>query len=174
MEYRDLTSEYSSLLREKAVAQKKVAGLRYGYISFKTISGKTYPYLQYKEGGKLISKYIKNSQLHEVMADLGMRTKYLEKIQEADKRLEKIEAAAGILDKKLLRKLTILRRCAAMDAISVEEKVAALGFSIAMTALEGIPASEGTEKNLSRWVEGELRFLDSYLETLRKYKLVEM
>ena len=49
-----------------------------------------------------------------------------------------------------------------------------LAFGSAMTALEGIPTSEETENNLSRWANGDLSFQESYLNTLKAYHLAEV
>ena len=174
MQYQDLYNEYVSLLREKAECQSNLAVLKDGYISTKTISGKKYAYLQYRVNGKLLSEYVKEDHLPEVRAELDKRMVTLSRISEIDERLKKIEAAAGILDNNLLRKLTTLRRCAAMESMPVEERSKSLAFGSAMTALEGIPASEETEKKLSRWATGDLSFQESYLHTLRAYKLAEV
>ena len=174
MEYRELYSEYASMLQDKAEYQNSLALLKDGYISTKTISGKKYAYLQYRVNGKLFSEYVKGDRLPEVCAELDKRAVLLDRIREIDERLEKIEAAAEILDKSLHRKLVILRRCAAMEMMSVEERGKSLAFGSAMTALEGIPSSDETEKNLSGWAAGDLSFQESYLKTLQTYHLAEV
>jgi hypothetical protein len=148
--------------------------LKDGYISTKTISGNKYAYLQYRVNGKLLSEYVKDDYLPEVRAELDKRAALLERIRKIDERLEKIEAAAGILDNSLRRTLVILRRCAAMEMRTFEERRKSLAFGSAMTALEGIPSSEETEKNLSRWANGDLSFRESYLNTLLAYNLAEV
>ena len=173
MEYQELYDEYASLLRDKTECQNSLAVLKNGYISTKTISGKKYTYLQYRVNGKLISKYVKDDCLPEVRAALDKRTVLLSRMNEIDGQLEKIESAVAILDENLLRKLIILRRCAVMETMSFEERGKSLAFGSAMTALEGIPASEETEKNLSRWATGDLSFQESFLNTLRAYHLAE-
>ncbi|MCL2337654.1 MAG: hypothetical protein FWC60_09565, partial [Firmicutes bacterium] len=167
-------SEYTSLLNKKADCHKQIAVLKEGYISTKTIAGKKYAYLQYRVDGKLFSEYIKNENLPGVRAELDQRAATLSRIHEIDGRLDKIEAAAGILAKDLRRKMIIHRRCAAMETMSFGEREKSLAFSSAMTALEGIPASEESELNLSRWAKGELSFQESYLQTLRTYHLAEV
>jgi hypothetical protein len=174
MDYQELYNEYASLLRDKTEFINNISLLKDGYISTKTISGKKYTYLQYRIDGKLLSEYVKDDHLPEVRAELDKREELLGRINEIDKRLEKIEAAAGILDKNLRRKLIILRRCAAMEIMPAEEREKSLAFGSAMTALEGIPASESTEHSLSRWAAGELSFEESYMNTLKKYRLAEV
>ena len=174
MAYQELRNEYTSLLRDKAGCQNALATLKDGYISIKTISGKKYAYLQYRVAGKLSSEYVREDQLPGIRAELDERAGILERVRETDTKLEKIEAAANILDKNLYRELIILRRCANMDAMPFKEREKALAFSSAMTALEGIPASPKTEENLSRWATGEVSFRESYLNTLRAYHLAEV
>ena len=174
MEYQELTNEYASLLQEKADCKNSLALLKDGYISTKTISGKKYAYLQYRVDGKLSSEYVREDHLPRIRAELDERAHVLERIREIDRRLEKIEAAADILDKGLRSKLITLRRCAAMEAMPIGERIKSLAFGSAMTALEGIPVSEETEKNLSRWANGDLSFQESYLNTLRAYHLAEV
>jgi len=174
MEYLELYDEYTSLLKDKVDKQKRLVLLRAGYISTKTISGKKYTYLQYRVNGKLSSEYVREDHLPGIRAELEERTCVLEKIRYIDGRLDKIEAAANILDDSLRRKLVTLRRCATMEAMPYEERIKSLAFGSAMTALEGIPASKETETNLSRWATGDLSFQESYLYTLRAYNLSEV
>ena len=67
-----------------------------GYISKKTIKGKTYYYLQYFENGKKVSKYIKKDELENIQ-------KQLEKRDEVQEELFKIESTSkrlAVLDKR--------------------------------------------------------------------------
>ena len=173
MEYNELYKEYATLIRNKSDCYKQLTVLKHGYISKKTISGKKYAYHQYRKEGKLISKYIKDEQLQEVRDELDMRNKLINKVHDIDERLKKIENAASILDIGLSRKLNTLRRCAAMETMPFHEREKSLAFGSAMTALEGIPASDKTVQNLYSWANGNLSFQDSFLETLRTYHLGE-
>lgn len=53
--------------------ERRIAELPVGYISKKTIRGKVAHYLQWKEGGKLRSKYIKKGELDEIAAKIDER-----------------------------------------------------------------------------------------------------
>ena len=174
MEYNELYNEYMLLLREKADCQNNLTVMKDGYISTKTISGKKYAYLQYRVDGKLLSEYIREDNLPGIQTELDKRARTLEKIREIDSRLVKIEAAADILDISLRRRLVTLRRCAVMETMPFEDRTKSLAFGNAMTALEGIPASEETEKNLSSWANGGMSFQESFLNTLRAYHLAEV
>jgi hypothetical protein len=173
MEYHELFNEYTSLLQEKNECRNSLFSLKEGYISTKTISGKQYAYLQYRVNGKLLSEYVKDENLHEVRAELERRTAIVGRIHEIEERLNKIEAAANILDSDLRRKLVVLRRCDAMEAMPIEERKKSLAFSSAMIALKDIQVSAETENNLSRWAAGNFSFQESYINTLRAYSLVE-
>ena len=61
-----------------------------------------------------------------------------------------------------------------MDSMPVDARRKSLEFGNAMTALEGIPASEDTETALSLWAMGQYSFTDGYLQTLAKYRLIEV
>ncbi|MDR2713887.1 MAG: hypothetical protein LBB91_12330 [Clostridiales bacterium] len=173
MEYQELFNKYVYLLKDKENCHNKLALLKDGYISTKPISGKKYPYLQYRVDGKLLSEYIKDDSLLQVREELATRAALLEQIKEIDGQLRKLETAAAILDKSLSRKLITLGRCAIMEVMSLAEREKSLAFSSAMTALEGIPAGEDTEKNLALWARGETSFKESYLNTLRTHHLTE-
>ena len=53
-----------------------------GYISKKNIHGKKYFYLQYKENGKLVSKYIKGKDLESLKQELKKRDDIEKQIKE--------------------------------------------------------------------------------------------
>lgn len=66
-----------------------------------------------------------------------------------------------------------LQQCAEMDALPIERRQKALAFARAMTALEGLPASEKTEQELQLWAKGERRFVDFYLDFLQACSVIE-
>ena len=66
-----------------------------------------------------------------------------------------------------------LQQCAEMDAMPMEKRQEALSFAKAMTALEGLPAKEETEKNLQLWAKGEKRFVDFYMKSLQFYSIID-
>lgn len=174
MRYKELYDEYNSLLSTRNDYIRTVSTLREGYISSKTISGKQYFYLQKKVNGRLNSEYIKEDTLLRIKAELQKRSKIEEAIDQIDEELNRIERAAIILDKSLYHKLIIFKRCAIMDSMPVNMRKKSLEFGNAMTALEGITASENTEKTLSLWVVGQYSFTDGYLQVLTKYRLIEV
>ena len=174
MKYKEIYEEYECLLLKKNDCAKMIFSLKDGYISTKTISGRKYSYLQKKVDNKVNSEYIKAEILPQVKAELKKRGEIEQELGLIDERLNKLEAAAKILDNSLYHKLIILRRCSLMDSMPLETRKRALEFGNAMTALEGIPASDETEKNLSLWAAGQYSFKDAYLQTLEKYNLIEV
>ena len=174
MKYKELYNEYNSLLSRRNDYTKILSTLKEGYISIKMISGKQYSYLQKKVDGRISSKYIKEDMLPQVQAELQQRNDIEKEIDLINEQLDKLEIAAKVLDKSLYHKLIILRRCSLMDAMPVELRKKSLAFGNAMTALEGIPASEDTEMTLSSWAAGRHSFRDGYLQTLEKYHLIEV
>jgi len=174
MKYRELYDEYNSLLSKKSDYSKTLSTLKEGYISTKTISGKKYSYLQKKINGKINSEYIKEDMLPRVKSELQKRDEIEQAINQITEQLDKLETAMKVLDKSLYHKFIILRRCSLMDSMPAEARKKSLEFGNAMTALEGIPASEDTEKSLLLWAIGQYSFRDSYLQTLTKYHLIEV
>lgn len=89
-----------------------------------------------------------------MQADLERRLAIRQQIAAAGDELEKLEAAALILEKPRYRRLLLLRRCASMDAMPLCERQKSLAFASAMAALEGVPASPDTDHRLTSWVQG--------------------
>ena len=174
MEYQEIYDEFTFLLHDKVESQNELSKLKNGYISTKTISGKKYSYLQYRIDGKLLSEYIREENLPAVRDELNQRTIILERLREINERLSKLESAACMLNESLYHKLTTLRRCAELDAMPVCERQKSLAFANAITALEGLPVSSETEKNLYQWANGNYSFQESYTNTLRAYYLTEI
>jgi len=172
--YKELYDEYNSFLSQQGEYLEISYTLRDGYISKKTISGKQYPYLQRKVDGRLNSEYIREDKLPQVKSELQKRIEIERAIDRTNEELDRLEVAAKVLDKSLYHKLIIIRRCSLMDSMPVDMRKKSLEFGNAMTALEGIPASEDTEKTLSLWAIGQYSFKDGYLRTLTKYHLIEV
>lgn len=81
-----MNSDFYKVLEEYNSLPKK------GYIAEKTISGKTYYYLQYFENGKVVSKYIKKVGLEAVKKQIERRKeleKIIKKAQDTAKNLSK-------------------------------------------------------------------------------------
>ena len=84
-----------------------------------------------------------------------------------------METAAKNFDRNQYRISFFLQQCAEMDALPIEKRKDALAFARAMTALEGLPAKEETEKNLQLWARGEKKFADFYIKSLKAYHILD-
>lgn len=174
MRYQELYNRYNEILNKKFNLQNRLNTLAEGYISTKTISGKQYYYLQKKTNGKLKSEYIKTELLENIESQLEVRKQTEKEINNINVELDKIEAASAILSLGLLQKIKILKQSSQMDILPLSSRKNALNFADAMTALEGIPASNDTNANLSKWADGLMSFKDIYMQTLEKYNMIEV
>ena len=165
----DIIFEYKELLAEKLEIEQNLAVLPRGYIYKKTIGGKQYLYLQTRNGDTVESKYIKAEEVEEITNQLSLRKEYESELPEVILRLSKIETAAELLDKALLRKLKVLKLSSGMDSISAEEKEKRISFSDAMTSIEGVPVSDRVKNDLANWKNGNITFLSVFEQTLRRY-----
>jgi len=135
----------------------------------------------YSEHNYLLSEksdYLKKSlslkELSKVKSELQNQREIEKAVAMIDEQLDRLETAVRAFDKSLYHKLIILRRCSLMDSMPADKRRRSLEFGNAMTALEGIPASDDAEKMLSLWVAGQNSFKDSYLQILKKYHLIEV
>lgn len=65
--------QFVELLRSKSDVEAIMAYLPKGYISTKTISGHSYSYLQWRDGNKIISRYVENEFLPGMKSKIKMR-----------------------------------------------------------------------------------------------------
>lgn len=65
--------------------EERIAELPVGYIFRKTIKGKVHHYRQWREGGKIKSKYIRESDLAEIQYQIGERKQLEERVKELRK-----------------------------------------------------------------------------------------
>ena len=84
MDYRELEKKYNDI-------QLKISEHRKGNLRKKTINGREYYYLQYREGDKVISKYIKKGELNELAAKIERRRSLKKSLREIDAEMKKIE-----------------------------------------------------------------------------------
>lgn len=87
-----LEEEHENLLRQLNHNIQEFEKMQKGSIRMKKINGRKYPYLQYKENGKVISKAIKKSEDIEVVKFKVKKRKQLKnKVREMKKEIVKIE-----------------------------------------------------------------------------------
>lgn len=88
-----LQEELDRLDRERAVYEEQLQLLPKGYISKKKISGKEYYYLQRREDGKIVSKYIAAEDLPKIEVQVKRRKRLeaaLRRIRDDQRKLRKV------------------------------------------------------------------------------------
>lgn len=167
MEY--IFVEYRNLLERKVKLETELQTLVQGYISKKTIKGKTYCYLQNRVGGKLISQYLKSEEVDEITEQIARRKQYEVELPKLKARLNELEQAARLLGKHISRRLMLLKLSTGMDSLSAEQKRQSSSFAGAMNAVEGIPVSEHTAQEIAAWQNGNKPFISIFEATLKRY-----
>ena len=87
-----LREEKERLLEKELAYRQQLAMLPKGRIQNKQIAGKKYPYLTYREGGKVKTRYVKPEELEQVMAQVAQR-------QQFEKALKSIRADLRVIGK---------------------------------------------------------------------------
>jgi hypothetical protein len=77
-----LKEEYERLLRTISSYEKMVAELPKGSLREKLINGRKYCYLQWREGGKVKSKYIRQSDIKSLSDQIDRRNQFQQEIKE--------------------------------------------------------------------------------------------
>ena len=173
MKYRELYDEYRELLAHETKLRQEMHRIPKGYLVTKKIAGKEYLYLQYTAQGKKKSEYIHEDDWTWIKAAIARREPAREEMETLRREQTRLENAAKILDSNLYRTFVFLKQCAEMDSLPMEKRQDALSFARAMTALEGLSASEETEQNLLLWAKGEKKFADFYMKSLQSYRVLE-
>ena len=86
-----LKKEYDRLVRMRSVMSLEYDALPKGSISRKNIRGCDCYYLQYREGDRVISKYIKKAELYELTAKIERRRSLRKFLRDIDAEMKKIE-----------------------------------------------------------------------------------
>ena len=173
MRYQELLNEYRDLLAADVRLQQELHRIPKGYLVTKKISGREYQYLQYSVQGKKKSEYVREEDAERIRAAIARREPAKAELDAVRQSQDRLERAARILDTNLYRTFVFLKQSAEMDALPIEKRKDALAFTRAMTALEGLPAKEETEKNLQLWAKGEKRFVDFYMKSLQSYSIID-
>ena len=162
-------SEYKDLLERKSKLETELQELVQGYISKKTIKGNTYCYLQNRVGGKLTSQYLKSEQVDTFIEQIARRKECEAELPSLKARLSELEQAADLLGKNISRQLMLLKLSTGMDSLTAEQKRRSSSFAVAMNAVEGIPVSEQTARDIAAWQNGNKPFLSIFEATLKRY-----
>lgn len=90
-----LEEEYQRSLRVTAALEREVAALPKGSIRKRTISGHEYYYLQWREGPRVKSRYVKRDEVEELQRQLDLRKSHVEALKEQKESRRLIERALG-------------------------------------------------------------------------------
>ena len=164
-----VTKEYRVLISRKLFLEQEIERLPVGYISKKTIKGKSQHYLQRRDGSKIISTYINSEDVNATAKDIETRKKYILELSSIEERLEQLEKAATLIDKNLYCQLSLYKLSYKMDDIETSQKQLCSSFASAMNAIEGVDISTETHNDIEKWKRGEKSFLNVFEDTLRRY-----
>lgn len=87
-----LREELERLLEKEQAYKKQLSLLPKGRVHNKLIAGKKYPYLTYREDGKVKSRYVKSEELDQVRAQVEQR-------RQIEKTLKSIRADLRVIRK---------------------------------------------------------------------------
>lgn len=164
-----IINEYKELLCQKNEIELTLPSLPEGYISTKTIKEKQYYYLQNRVDGKITSKYLKENEVDTIKEQVERCKKYKAELPKTEVRLKELEQAAKLIDKSIARHLALLKLSCGMDSLSSVQKERSASFANALNAIEGVYASETTERNIDKWKTGEESFISIFQSTLNMY-----
>ena len=167
--YNDIIAEYARLYLRLCRIPSELSSLPRGSISRKTINGKQYAYLQRRENGKMMSRYLSFEDEQLVLTQLAQRKSMERELPEIKNRLHDLEKAAALIGNGLDRQLMLVKMSSGMDEIPSEEKERASSFANAVNAIEGIPVTEETRTDIQAWKQGELDFSSLYRRALVRY-----
>ncbi|MDI9470681.1 MAG: hypothetical protein QM296_10815 [Bacillota bacterium] len=164
-----IINEYKGLLSRKSEIEQRLPFLPEGYISKKTIKGKQYYYLQNRVNGKITSKYIKENEIELIKEQIELCKKHKAELPKIEIRLKELEQAAKLIDKSIAGYLLMLKLSCGMDSLSIAQKERSISFADAMNAIEGIPVSKITQRNIDKWRAGNESFISIFQSTLKMY-----
>lgn len=86
-----LNEELDRLQRIRAAMLKELELLPKGYISMKSIHGKQYPYLQKREGAKVVSQSVAGDELESLEQKIAQRKQLQASLREVEGNIKKLE-----------------------------------------------------------------------------------
>lgn len=168
----NISNEYAELLLRKNKIEQALPSLPEGYISTKTIKEKQYYYLQNRVNGKITSKYLKENEVDTIKKQVELCKQYKLQLPQIETRLNELEEAAKLIDKRIARYLTLLKLSCTMDSLSSLQKERSASFANALNAIEGVYASKATQQNIEKWKNGDESFISIFKSTLNMYGFV--
>nr|AIF26643.1 hypothetical protein [uncultured bacterium fosmid pJB77G10] len=90
-----LLEEYNRSVRISKAILKEMSNLPKGSIQIKHINNRDYYYLMFRDGGKVISQYIPDSEVSELSEQIELRRENNKALKEQERIREKIIKALG-------------------------------------------------------------------------------
>ena len=171
--YESIINEYRNILNEKSRINEDIKKLPKGYISKKNIKGKDYFYLQYRENGKFISKYIKKNNLEKIESQISFRKECIYRLEKLRIREIELKKASKLLSNSLFRELAVAKLSTGMDNISSKQRSKSISFANSMNSIEGISISNKTRENIHNWETGNTDFHSVFREILNEYEILK-
>ncbi len=91
----ELLDQYMKYKDSIEIYQHKIDTCTKGYITTKRIKGKSYPYLQWRNKGRICSKYIDPDKVALFQEDIVIRKQYEANLKEIKKAIKEIESFLG-------------------------------------------------------------------------------
>lgn len=164
-----LIEEYKELLKKREQIKTEMKHLPQGYISKKNINGNEYYYLQNRKKGKITSKYLKKEEIAEISEQIKLHKQHKTLQPQINIRLKELEQAAQLIDKKISRRLILLKISINIDELNTKQKEESISFASAMNTIQKIPISKQTKTDIADWKNGNKTFITIFQNTLNHY-----
>lgn len=162
---------YNPLMNKKDIEQKiaaienRISELPKGYISRKMIRGREQLYLQWREGGKVCSKFIKKADRIAVVSQVEERRELQEQLDKLYAELRKPDPAPGMSTAYMATGIATANMAAGMSTAYMEANMANANITAGMVAEKtaGYSASKGeayTIKQYIKWEDAKIGFVD--------------
>lgn len=90
-----LREEYSRSMHLSRIMERELANLPKGSIRTRIINGHEYYYLNHREGDRVVSDYVKSSEVDSIRSQLDRRKELVAALKEQEKSRKQIERAMG-------------------------------------------------------------------------------
>lgn len=90
-----LAEEYERSLRVTRALEEELSALPRGYVRARTVRGRTYYYLQWRDGAHVRSEYVRREDAERVMALVERRRQVVAALREQERTRRQIERALG-------------------------------------------------------------------------------
>ncbi|MCD8204133.1 MAG: hypothetical protein LUB56_03330 [Coprobacillus sp.] len=149
--------ELIDLYRSSEELSELISSLPRGYISVKQISGHTYYYRQWRDGNRIISKYVEAAFVPGVEAKIALRKEHEKVLSSVKKDLKKVQRYITQHEILTPEQLSLMKEQAKYDHLSQEEKKAVLSANL---------PEFSSSKAGAKFIEGDETYNRLYLMSL--------